>query len=161
MNEPPKTNTPSTTEKPKSDAHRVDREKKIGNPTITHLLHAARRTVEETVWGRGMVWYPAETHCRLSPTELAERVFPDLGTAAAGACARAIRGYTGKPFTEDEARGWLADKIGERLDRYVIRARSKIDEIRLVVTESKVEVRAERPDTTLKAVGPGPWNTSI
>ncbi|MCS3782686.1 hypothetical protein [Salinibacter ruber] len=148
-------------EETENNAHHVEREKKIGNPTIARLLRSARRIVEEKVWGGGMVWYPAETHRRLSPSTLAGQVFPDLGTAAAGACARAIRGYTGKPLTEDEARGWLANRIGERLDRYVIRARSKIDEIRLVVTESTIEVRAERPDTTQKTVGPGPWTTSI
>ncbi|MCS4190709.1 hypothetical protein GGP51_002192 [Salinibacter ruber] len=124
-------------------------------------MRSARRVVEETVWGGGMVWYPAETHRRFSPPELAEKVFPDLGTPAAGACARAIRGYTGKPLTENEARGWLAKEIDERLYMYVIGARSKIDEIRLVVTESKVEVCAERPDTTRKTVGPGPWATRI
>jgi hypothetical protein len=155
------TNTPATSEKPNSDAHHVDREKKIGDPTIARLLHAARRIVEERVWGGGMVWYPAETHRRLSPPELAEQVFPDLGTPAAEACTRAIRGYTGKPLTEEEAQGWLADKIDERLDWYVVRARSKTKEIRLVVTESTIKVRAERPETTRKAVGPGPWTTSI
>ena len=155
------TNTPPTSEKPNSDAHHIDREKKIGDPTIARLLRSARRIVEETVWEGGMVWYPAETQRRLSPSELAERVFPDLGTPAAGACMRAIQRYTGRPLTEEEAQGWLTDKIGERLDKYVIRARSKINEIRLVVTESTIKVHTERPDTTRKAVGPGPWTTRI
>ncbi|MCS4056131.1 hypothetical protein [Salinibacter ruber] len=160
MNKPPQADVHRSGET-EANAHHVGREKKIGAPTIARLLNAARRIVEETVWGGGMVWYPAETHRRLSPSTLAGQVFPEFGTAAAGACARAIRGYTGKPFTEDEAQGWLAGKIGERLDRYVIRARSKINEIRLVVTESTIEVRAERPETTRKTVGPGPWATRI
>jgi len=148
-------------EETETNAHHVGREKKIGDSTIAQLLRSARRIVEEKVWEGGMVWYPAETHRRLSPSELAERVFPDFGTPAAGACTRAIRGYTGKPLTEDEARGWLAEEIDRRLFEYVIGARSKINEVRLVVTESTIKVRAERPDTTRKAVGPGPWTTSI
>lgn len=159
MDNAPKTSTPITTERPDDDPHHIGREKKIGDPTIARLLHAARRIVEERVWEDGMVWHPVEAHRRLSPSALAEQVFPDIGTPAARACARAIRKYAGTPLTEEEARGWLADEIGERLGRYVIRARSKTKEIRLVVTESTIKVRAERPDTTRKAVGPAPWAT--
>lgn len=160
MDDSLKTNTP-TTEKPSGDAHHVGREKKIGDPTIARLLHAARRIVEEKVWEGGMVWYPTETYRQLSSSELVEQVFPDVGTPAGRACARAIQSYTGRSLTEEEARSWLAKEIEERLYRYVIGARSKIDEVRLVVTESTIKVRAERPETTRKVVGPGPWATQV
>jgi hypothetical protein len=160
MNEPTLADV-ALSEEPDDDIGHVDREKKITDPTIAQLLRSARRIVEERAWGGGMVWYPGEMLHRASPTELANRVFPDVGTPAARACARSIGDYTGKPFTEEEARSWLANEIGKRLDRYVIGARNKIDEIRLVVTESKLEVRAERPETTRKAVGPAPWFIQI
>jgi hypothetical protein len=161
MDEPLKTDMPTTSEKPEDNARPVERTKNIENPTITRLLHAARRIVEEKVWRDGMVWYPAETYRRLFPSELAKQVFPDIGTPAAGACARSIRRYTGTPLTEEGARDWLTGVIERRLHRYVTSARSKTREIRLVVTERKITVRAERPDTTRKAVGPGPWTTQI
>jgi len=147
--------------RPDDEADHVDQEKKITDPTIERLLRSARRTVEERIWDGGMVWYPSEMLRRTSPSELAKRVFPDLGTPAAKACARSIGDYTGKPLTEEKARSWLAGEIEERLYLYVIGARGKIDEIRLVVTEHAINVRAERPDTTRKAVGPAPWSTGL
>jgi hypothetical protein len=108
-----------------------------------------------------MVWYPDAMLRRSSPSKLAKRVFPNLGTPAAQTCALAIDSYIGKPVSEDQARTWLAKEIDERLDKFVIGARNKIDKIRLVVTKSEIEVCAERPDTTRKAVGPAPWGTRL
>jgi hypothetical protein len=134
----------------------VDREKKIGNPTIAHLLRSARRIVEDIAWKDGLVWYPGSMSRHAPPSELANTVYPDQGSASARACTQEIRDYTGEPFTESEARDWLAGEIDERLFQYVIGARNKIEEVRLVVTEESVEVRAQRPDTTLTTVGPLP-----
>lgn len=161
MHEPLQQNASRPSATPGSGIDHIDREKKIRAPTIAHLLRAARRIVEEMVWENGMVWHPTEMLRQLSSSELAKRVFPDAGTPAAGACAKAIRSYTGKAFTEDGARSWLAEKIGERLDRYVIRARSKAHEVHLVVTQNEVEVCLGRPDTTRKAVGPAPWSPQV
>lgn len=161
MDDLPQTDVPTTSEKPEDNAHHVGREKKIDNPTITHLLHATRRIVEEKAWEDGMLWYPDEMLHRTFPARLAKRVFPDAGTTAAKACARAIRSHTGKTLTEEEARDWLTDEIERRLGKYVIGAREKIDEIRLVVTKREIKVRAQRPDTTRKAVGPAPWPAQI
>lgn len=160
MNEPPQADA-SLPEEPDDDTEHVGREKKITDLTIARLLRSARRIVEERAWEGGMVWYPIEMLRRASSAELAKQVLPDAGTPAAQACAHAIGRYTGKQVNEDQARSWLAEEIEERLDKYVIGARDKIDEVRLVVTESKLEVRAERPETTRKAVGPAPWATRI
>ncbi len=160
MHEPPEAAS-SLSEEFDDNVHHVNREKKIGNSTIAHLLRSTKRIVEEEAWGSGMVWYPSEMLRRTSPSKLADRVFPELGTVASKACARSIGDYTGKPLTEDEARSWLANEIGKRLDRYVIGARDKIGEIRLVVTERTIDVRAERPETTRKTVGPAPWGTRL
>jgi hypothetical protein len=143
------------------DADHVDREKKIGNLTIRRLLRSVRRIVEESAWDGGMIWYPDEMLRRVSPSKLAEQVFPDLRTPAARVCTQAIRSYIEKPLNENEARGWLAKEIDKRLYEFVIGARNKLCEIRLVVTESKIRVRAERPDTTRKAVGPAPWTSRL
>jgi hypothetical protein len=142
---------------PGGNVDHVHRGKRIGNPTIARLLRSARRIVEEMAWEEGLVWHPEEILRRVSPRGLADRVLPERGTPGGRACARAIRRYTGKPLTEKEARHWLAKTIGERLYGDVIGARSKIDEVRLVVTEKKIEVRAERPDTTLRGVGTAPF----
>ncbi len=143
------------------DADHVGREKKITNSTIARLLRSARRIVEERTWGGGMIWYPSELLRRISPSELANHVFPDLGTSAAQICARSIGDYTGKPLTEDEARSWLANEIGKRLDRYVLGARDKISKVRLIVTKSEIEICALRPDRTRKTVGPAPWTIRL
>ena len=161
MDRPQHTELPDTPEKHNGDIDHDDREQKTADSTITHLLRSARRIVEEKAWKHGMVWYPADMLRQSSSSELAKRVFPNIGTAAARACAQSIRVYTGKPLTEDEARDWLAREIDERLDKFVIGARAKINEVRLVVTERKIKVRAERPDTTRKAVGPAPWSTQL
>jgi hypothetical protein len=142
-------------------ANHVGREKKIGNPMIARLLRSTKRIVEERAWEGGMVWYPDAMLRRSSPSKLAKRVFPNLGTPAAQTCALAIGSYIGKPVSEDQARTWLAKEIDERLDKFVIGARNKIDEVRLVVTENKIDVRAERPDMTRKTVGPVPWGTRL
>jgi hypothetical protein len=85
-------------------------------------------------------------------------VLPEGGTPAGRACAEAIRQYIEAPLPEEEARHWLAEEIERRLYGYVIGARSKIDEVRLVVTEKKIEVQAERPDSTRRTVGPAPFS---
>jgi hypothetical protein len=157
MNERFQSDVTTPSKKPGGDIDHTCREKKIGDPTISRLLRSARRIVEEIAWGEGLVWYPDEVLRWVTPTGLARRVLPEAGTPAGRACARAIRRYTGKPLTEKEARHWLAETIGERLYGHVLGARSKIDEVRLVVTETEIEVRAERPDTTLRAVGPAPF----
>jgi hypothetical protein len=156
----------TTPSKKPGDTHHACREKKIGDPTIARLLRSAREVVEEIAWEEGLVWHPKEILRRTSPMGLAERVLPDVGTPAgpdvgtpAGrACAEAIRRYIEAPLTEEEARHWLAGEIQRRLWTYVIGARSKIEAVRLVVTESKIEVQAERPDTTRRAVGPAPFS---
>jgi hypothetical protein len=160
MDEIPQIDLPTSPEKLVDDPH-IGREKKITDPTIARLLRSARRMVEERTWGSGMIWYPNEMLRRISPSELAEQVLPDTGTPTGQACARVIGGYAGKSLTEQEARCWLAEEIDKRLGKYVIGARDKIDEVRLVVTEHKIRVRAERPDTTRKTVGPAPWATRL
>ncbi len=160
MDELPQTDLPTSPEKLVDEPH-IGREKKIGDPTIAHLLRETRRIMEERAWDGGMVWYPDSMLRQASPSNLAEQVLPDAGTPAAQACARAIGSYIGRPVSEDEARSWLTEEIDERLGKYVIGARNKIGEVRLVVTEHKIRVRAERPDTTRKTVGSAPWSTRI
>lgn len=140
------------------NTHHACREKKIGDPTIARLLRSAREVVEEIAWEEGLVWHPKEILRRTSPMGLAERVLPDVGTPAGRACAEAVGRYIEAPLTEEEARRWLAGEIQRRLWTYVIGARSKIEAVRLVVTESKIEVQAERPDSTRRAVGPAPFS---
>jgi hypothetical protein len=153
------TELPDSPEKPTGNIDHVDREKKITDPMVARLLRSARRIVEERAWEDGLVWYPNEILRWASSAELARSVFPDLGTTAARVCTQAVRNYIEKPLNENEAREWIAEEIEERLNKFVIGARDKIGEARLVVTERKIKVRAERPDTTRKAVGPAPWTT--
>jgi hypothetical protein len=140
------------------DPETTPREKKIKSNTIAHLLQRARRLAEKWIWEGGLVWHPEKAFEEISADRLAERVLPEMGTPARRACAQEICNYTGDPLSGTEAASWLATKIEERLDQYILRARSKISEIRLVVTERSIEIRAERPDTTLSTVGPLPFS---
>jgi hypothetical protein len=134
------------------------REHKIKNDTIRHLLWRARRVAESWVWNGGLLWSPEKAFKEISPDYLARQALPKKGTAAYQACVQEIRDYTGKDFSKSEAVEWLLGEIQSRLDRYILQSRSKIEEVRLIVRERSVKIKAERPDTTFDTVGPAPFS---
>lgn len=139
------------------DPETLTRRRKIQNDTIARLLLKVRRMVESWIWEDGMIWYPQQALRRIPPGSLAARVLPEEGTPAHRACVQEIRDYTNRSLSSAEALSWLAGKIEERLDRYVLQARSKLNKVQMVVTEKEIELRAERPDTTFPTVGPAPF----
>lgn len=141
-----------------NDPMEVRTEKKIKNPLIETLLQDIRKNVEEIMWADGLVWYPTRARKMLPPRGLAKSVLPPAQTTKARAVRGEISEYLGRPLGYREMTDWLAGKVEARLWSYIIGARTKIDKVRLVVTESKIEVRSPRPDTTRRSVRKAPRN---
>lgn len=134
------------------------RDHTIKNETIRNLLWKARRLAESWVWEGGLLWSPEKAFSEISPNYLAKTAFPKKGTPAYRACAQEIRNYTGDALSDREAVLWLSDRIRSRLDWYILQARSKIDKVRFIVRKRSIEVKAERPETTIDTVGPAPFD---